>query len=107
MRGAGVNSSRGSRDCPSPLFLREGPLLAFRLSFKQGAQGGMESPRHDGRVAAGAGAEASDAGAEEGYGLCPSPLKPCYPLYNPFSFNGTVVIYSTNALIQNTLDRGT
>ena len=55
----------------------------FGLSFEQGAQGRMESLRCDGscagHVAEGAVAEASDAGGEEGYGLCPSPLKLCDP----------------------------
>lgn len=59
-----------------------------------------------GHAAAVAGTEASDAGGEEGYGLCPSSLKLCDPLYNCFSFDGTMVIYSTNALIQNMLDYG-
>lgn len=42
-----------------------------------------------------------------GYKLCPSLLELCDPVYNPFSFDGTMVIYSTNALIQNMMDHGT
>lgn len=44
---------------------------------------------------------------EEGPRLCPSPRKPSDPSRNPFSFNGTAVIYRANALIQSTLDHGT
>jgi len=86
-------------------------LPTFGLGFEQGAEGRRDSLRRNGscagHIAAGAGTAASDAGGEEEYGLCPSPPKPCDPLYNPFSFDGTVVIYSTNALIQNMLDHGT
>lgn len=44
---------------------------------------------------------------DRGYKLCPSLLELCDPLCNLFSFDGTMVIYSTNALIQNMMDHGT
>lgn len=60
-----------------------------------------------GTLQLGAGTGASGAGGKEGYSLCPFLLKLCDPLYNCFSSDGTTVIYSTNALIQNMLDHGT
>lgn len=105
MCGAGVNMSRGSRDCPSPPFHRQVLCLGSGSVLSKVPMAGWSRCGADGscvgHVAAGEGTEASNDEGEEGYGLCPSPLKLCDPLYNPFNFDGTVVIYSTNALIQS------